>query len=201
MRRLFPVVAHANLANAITATGAMLGVSGIFLAARGDARAALTCVALAIPCDTLDGVVARRMGTSSAFGAQLDSLADATAFCLLPAAIAHALGMPLVVLACAAVYALTGLLRLARFGEVGTAKVGAVECFEGVPTPIAAALLPVVVLATQAAPPGLRALALGAHYILLSAAMLSSLRVPKRGLHTRALWVAVPAALLMLWLA
>ena len=192
--RLFPVAAHANLANAITATNALLGVSGILLAARGAVFPAIACGALALPCDVLDGVVARRTGTSSAFGAQLDTLADAISFCLLPAATALALGVPAWVLAPAVFYALTGVLRLARFGEVGLSSEGGVACFEGLPTAIASGLFQAAAAAGLWLPPTPRAALLAATYTALGLAMISAAAVPKHGLLARSLYVVVPLA-------
>lgn len=200
IRRAFPLSAHASLANAITATGASLGVAGVLLAARGHAVAAVACCALALPCDVLDGVVARRTGTASAFGAQLDTLADATSFCLLPAALALAFGVPAWVLAPAAFYAVTGLLRLARFGVVGTSSAGGVECFEGVPTSVGAGWL----LATAAVgawlPEATRAVLIAAAYVAFGLGMISAIPFPKHGLASRSLYAVVPIAVAALWI-
>lgn len=192
--RLFPVTTHASLANAITATSVVLGISGVLLAARGAAFAAIACGALALPCDVLDGLVARRTGTSSAFGAQLDTLADATSFCLLPAVTALALGVPAWVLAPAAFYALAGILRLARFGVVGLTAAGGVECFEGLPTSIGAGTFQAAAAIGVWLPAPARAALLAAAYVALGLAMISAIPVPKRGLLARAMWGIVPLA-------
>jgi CDP-diacylglycerol--serine O-phosphatidyltransferase len=199
-RRAFPIVEHAGLANAVTLTGAMLGVTGVFLASRGAVSAAATCCALALPCDVLDGWIARRTGTASAFGAQLDTLADATSFCLLPASLALALGMPAWVLAAAGFYAATGLLRLSRFGVVGTAGQGHDERFEGLPTTIGAGFLLAVLALRVLLPAPARAPLLAAAYVALGLAMISGLSFPKRGLVSRSLWGIVPVAVAALWL-
>jgi CDP-diacylglycerol--serine O-phosphatidyltransferase len=198
--RPFPIVEHAGLANAVTLTGAMLGVAGVFLAARDLPSAAATCCALALPCDVLDGVIARRTGTSSAFGAQLDTLADATSFCLLPAALSLALGLPGWALAAAGFYAAAGLLRLARFGVVGTAGQGAEECFEGVPTSIGAGFFLAAAALRPLLPAPAQAPFLAAAYLALGLAMVSGLRVPKRGLVSRSLYGIVPLAVLAMWI-
>lgn len=200
IRRAFPVAAHAGLANAVTATGASLGVAGVLLAARGHVVAAAACCALALPCDVLDGVIARRTGTASEFGAQLDTLADATSFCLLPAALALALGVPSWVLVPAAFYAITGLLRLARFGVVGTASAGGVECFEGVPTSVGAGWLLAAAAATAWLPEATRAVLLAVAYTAFAFGMISAIRFPKHGLVSRSLYAVVPIAIVTLWI-
>jgi CDP-diacylglycerol--serine O-phosphatidyltransferase len=200
LRRLFPILGHANLANALTATNAACGLLGIFFAARAMPAHALLFGALAFPFDIFDGVVARRLGTSSEFGAQLDSLADAVSFVLMPAAMALAFGGPTYALLAALLYALAGLFRLARFGVVGTSTTGGREVFEGIPTLFAAAVLQPVAALALWLPEDARAPVLTAFYLLAAPAMVSSIPFPKRGLHTRAMWVMVPVALLAVWL-
>lgn len=198
--RLFPVVAHAGLANVITATGALLGLAGILLAARGAAFAAIACGALALPCDVLDGWVARRTGTTSAFGAQLDTLADATSFAVLPAATALALGVPAWVLVPAASYAMAGLLRLARFGVVGLSSAGGVDRFEGMPSSVSAGLFQTAAAVGAWLPAPARAALLATAYATLALLMISSVPFPKRGLLARAMWGIVPLAVASLWI-
>lgn len=200
LRRLFPIVGHASVANALTAANAVCGLLGIFFAARGLPAYALLFGALAFPFDIFDGVVARKMGTSSEFGAHLDSLADAVSFVLMPAAMPLAFGAPSYVQLAALLYALTGLLRLARFGVVGTSTTAGREMFEGVPTLFAAAVLQPVSAVALWLPEDTRAPVLAAFYLLAAPAMVSSLPFPKRGLHTRAMWAMVPLALLAVWL-
>ena len=68
--------------------------------------------------DTLDGFVARLTKTSSAFGVQLDSLADVVSFGLAPAILAFTWGLwPLKRLGWAAgfIYVTAAAMRLARF--------------------------------------------------------------------------------------
>lgn len=198
-KRWFPVLGHAGVANAITTANALAGVVGLYFAARGAPLGVLVCGALAIPCDVLDGVVARRTGTASAFGAQLDSLADAVSFVLLPASLAVALGAPVATLFAALAFAVAGLLRLARFGVVGVSVEGARETFEGVPTVFCAAWLTPVVAASLWLPGPARAPVLTVFYLLSAATMVSALPFPKRGPHTRLLWGLVPAALAVVW--
>lgn len=199
--RWFPVARNLNLPCAFTLLNAALGAVGLALAAHRSPRAALTCGVLAIPCDIVDGWLARRRHESSAFGAQLDSLADATSFVLLPAALALVLAPSLGTAVAAAAWVLAGLLRLARFAVVGTVGSGAGERFEGVPTAFAAAVFaPVAAAALWGAPRG-RGVLLAAYLSLGAVAMVSALPFPKRGPLHRAMWFVVPLALLLAWCA
>lgn len=200
LSRLFPILTHANAANAITATNALLGVLGIGFAARGSPALSLLCGALAMPCDVLDGVVARKTGTTSAFGAQLDSLADAVSFALLPASVAMAFRAPWYTLGAALLFAMAGLLRLARFGVVGLSDTNGKPAFEGVPTLFAASVLQVVAAIAGWLPEPSRAPLFTAFYLFFAPAMVSSLPFPKRGLHTRAMWILVPLSLAVTWI-
>lgn len=100
--------------------------------------AALLIYAAAV-LDNLDGRIARRMGTESEFGKQLDSLADVLTFGMVPALLAYHWGLahlgrlgwlvPFFYLVCAAT-------RLARFNVQTKASDG--RYFVGLPSPAAA---------------------------------------------------------------
>lgn len=112
-------------------------------------------VFLAMLFDALDGRVARMTGQTTAFGAQLDSLADVVTFGCAPAFLAKVLinlheGPPTELLPphpklyyfCAAVYVLCAAMRLARFNveSTGPAEEDHRE-FKGLPSPGAAAVV------------------------------------------------------------
>jgi len=115
---------------------------------------AARAIGIAIVFDSLDGRVARMMGTNSEFGKQFDSLADVVSFGIAPAFLAYAWG----VRASAAVNAspewhliqlgwLIGFFflgscawRLARFNIQGMAPGGS-RYFVGMPTPAAAGMI------------------------------------------------------------
>lgn len=71
--------------NAITMAALCSGMSAIRFAFMGQWETAVKCVLLAGILDTMDGRIARLLGKSSQFGAQLDSLADAVNFGVAPA--------------------------------------------------------------------------------------------------------------------
>lgn len=107
-------------------------------------------------CDALDGRVARLTGAESAFGAELDSLADMITFGVAPALLAksisqHALPWlpPKVATVLAMVYVLGAALRLARY-NVESARVTVpnhvTRVFRGLPSPGAAGVIASIVL-------------------------------------------------------
>ena len=115
---------------------------------------AARAIGFAIVFDSLDGRVARAMGTNSEFGKQFDSLADVVSFGMAPAFLAYAWGIH----AAAAISApegshliqlgwLVGFFylgccawRLARFNIQGMAPGGS-RFFAGMPTPAAAGMI------------------------------------------------------------
>jgi len=143
------------LPNLFTLTSILCGFYSMSLSASARGPEALYPAALAILfgmlLDGLDGRVARLTRTQSAFGMQLDSLADVITFGAAPALLVwkwalHSLGLFGLVLAFA--FVACGALRLARFNvlEMRGAK-GASAYFVGLPIPLAAGVLVSLVLA------------------------------------------------------
>ena len=105
---------------------------------------AAICVFVAMVLDSLDGRVARMTKTQTAFGAELDSLADMVSFGAAPALIVYewaltSLPSPRIALAAAFIYAACAALRLARFNV----QIGSVDkrFFNGLPSPAAASVV------------------------------------------------------------
>lgn len=201
LARWFPVARNLNLPSAFTLLNAGLGAAGVALAAQRCPRAAVTCVALAIPCDIVDGWLARRRQQSSAFGAQLDSLADVISFVLLPAAIALSLAASPPMALAAAAWVVAGVLRLARFAVVGTVGSGAEERFEGVPTAFAAAAFVPIFAVARWLPSSWAVGVVAAYLAVVAPAMISALPFPKRGPIRAAMWILVPLAVVVAWSA
>ncbi|MEZ4450107.1 MAG: CDP-alcohol phosphatidyltransferase family protein [Nannocystaceae bacterium] len=197
---LLPAISRLNLASLITSTSIALAMAAILLAHAGEVAAAVTCAAFCLPCDALDGQVARRLNQVTAFGGALDSLADGIAFLVAPALVGASLvGLDGVGLVVTIPFVLGGLWRLARFAEVGTTGSGGRECFEGVPTPFIAAFFVILAPVLQALGGWGKAMLI-LFFLISPLLMCSSLPIPKRGLHTRAMWFCLPAALVVLWL-
>ena len=119
---------------------------------------AARAIGIAIVFDSLDGRVARAMGTNSEFGKQFDSLADIVSFGIAPAFLAYAWGVRVLANASEAgaphLMPLGWLIgfffvgccawRLARFNIQGMAP-GGNRYFAGMPCPAAAGMIAAVV--------------------------------------------------------
>jgi CDP-diacylglycerol---serine O-phosphatidyltransferase len=130
------------LPNAITLAGLFGGFYAIVMAMNGRFEFAAIGVFCAMVLDSLDGRVARMTNTQSAFGEQMDSLADMVSFGAAPALIVYewALkGLGKLGWIAAFVYCAGAALRLARFNT----NIGVVDkrFFQGLPSPAAAALV------------------------------------------------------------
>ncbi|MEO6709349.1 MAG: CDP-alcohol phosphatidyltransferase family protein, partial [Planctomycetota bacterium] len=112
-------------------------------------EAAAGLIFLGMVFDMLDGKVARWTGGSSAFGAQLDSFADALTFGCAPALLAKMLiehegpllgynGNPRIHFLCAAAFSLMAILRLVRFNLENEPDEEAHQSFKGLPSPAGA---------------------------------------------------------------
>jgi len=148
---------------------------------------ACNAVIAACLCDMVDGRLARALGAQSRFGAELDSLADVTAFGVAPALLAYhwaLAGSPgtwqlgpwffasFFFAACAA-------LRLARFNTALDRDDRGDE-FQGIPTPVSALLVTTTVMASiELEAPGLREPAVMVPLLLVSGLLgVSRVRFP-----------------------
>ena len=130
------------LPNLFTLGGLFGGFYAVVMAMDGRFENAAIGIFCAMVLDSLDGRIARMTNTQSAFGEQMDSLADMVSFGAAPALIVYVWALnslgrwgwigAFVYCACAA-------LRLARF-NVNTAVVDK-RFFQGLPSPAAAALV------------------------------------------------------------
>ena len=152
-RRLPGITINRLIPNALTLLGLCAGMTAIRLAFLERWELAVAAVLVAMLADALDGRIARLMGATSEFGAQLDSLADVINFGVTPALIIYlwtlsdlgGFGWALVL-----VFSMACALRLARFNVALGADKPAPwtdRFFTGVPAPAGAglALLPMVV--------------------------------------------------------
>lgn len=140
----------------VTMANGYCGLLAIFKTHDEKYGSAALFILIAMIFDVLDGMVARKAGITSRFGAYLDSLCDAISFGVAPAFLVkaaveasgyHVYG-PRVLTVLTSIFALCALLRLARYnvehtvGEGTTTEEGtAVVNFAGMPTPGAAGIL------------------------------------------------------------
>jgi CDP-diacylglycerol--serine O-phosphatidyltransferase len=131
------------LPSLFTVANLFCGYASLIHATRTDFDTAALFIGVAMILDVLDGFFARLTNSSTAFGVQLDSLADVVSFGLAPAILAFTWGLwPLKRLGWAAgfIYVAAAAMRLARF-NIQTATVTDKRYFVGMPTPPAAAVI------------------------------------------------------------
>ena len=125
------------------------GYACIVYAMRGEFELAAPFIGIAFILDSLDGRIARLTNTTSAFGVELDSLADVISFGLAPALLTFAWGlseMGKVGWAAGFVYVSAAAMRLARF-NIQTATQVDKAYFVGMPTPAAGAMVAATIFA------------------------------------------------------
>lgn len=178
--------------NTVTAANIVCGFLSMLAAAAGRFEFAVYLLLAAILLDMSDGVLARKLRATSRFGLELDSFSDSLSFCAAPAFLAqHALLQPLGPFGTVAsvTYLLAGVLRLARFNVTSNEHEKA-EHTTGVPTPIGAGYVMVLVLMRNEIPAVVSALVIFAVALL----MVSRLQLPewrRGGLVTRAMLLGV----------
>jgi CDP-diacylglycerol--serine O-phosphatidyltransferase len=131
------------LPSLLTLANLFCGYASIVYATRGDFDTAAALVGIAMVVDMLDGFVARLTNSQSAFGAELDSLADVVSFGLAPAILAFTWGLWLlgrVGWAAGFIYVTAAALRLARF-NIQAAGTTDKRFFAGMPSPAAAGVI------------------------------------------------------------
>ena len=130
------------IAHLVTFTNLACGFAAILLAFEGRPGQAVSLIFLAGVLDFFDGAIARLAGHGSAFGKQLDSLADLVSFGVVPALLAYQTqwGLPkqAVGLACLA-FVVGGAWRLAIFNVLEP-----VLDFRGLPITVAGMILTAV---------------------------------------------------------
>src|SRR5829696_9589087 len=140
--------------NVLTLAALCAGLTAIRYGLQGQMERAVIAIMVAAVLDALDGRVARRLGVTSRFGAELDSLSDFLCFGVTPALILYmssltdsgALGWIVTLM-----FPICSALRLARFNTALVADVPPPawtgSYFTGVPAPAGAllALIPLVV--------------------------------------------------------
>ncbi|TNC70381.1 CDP-alcohol phosphatidyltransferase family protein [Rubellimicrobium roseum] len=171
------------LPNILTLGALCAGLTAIRLAVAGDVERAVGLILLAAVLDGLDGRLARRLGSESAIGAELDSLCDFVNFGVAPALIVHlwayggAGGEGWIA---ALIYAVACALRLARFNIGSREPSAAAEpkaTFTGVPSPAGAMLALLPIFGANLAPSAVLPAPLCALWLLVVAALMVS-RLP-----------------------
>mgnify|MGYP005850239185 CR=1 FL=1 len=159
------------LPNLCTAANLLLGVAALAAVMNQNFQLSVVLILLAAAFDRLDGILARRYNAASSFGKEFDSLSDLVSFGVAPASLLYrSLGWHLHIasLACFALFILCGAFRLARFNILNDPS-----HFLGVPITVAGSILAVAIFFI---PNPIFIVALA---VLLSLAMISTIRIPK----------------------
>ena len=130
------------LPNLLTTGALFAGFYAIILGFGGRFELAVIAIFAAMFFDGLDGRVARLTNTQSDFGVQYDSLSDMVSFGIAPAVVVFSWGLSQfgkLGFAASFVYASCAALRLARY-NVQSATLDK-NFFNGLPSPVAAALM------------------------------------------------------------
>lgn len=134
------------LPSLFTVANLFCGYACVVYATRADFDTAALFIGIAMILDTLDGFFARLTNSSSAFGVELDSLADVVSFGLAPAILAFTWGLwPLGRLGWAAgfLFVAAAAMRLARFNVQSATTSASTDkrYFVGMPSPAAASVI------------------------------------------------------------
>lgn len=174
--RLFP--------NMITISGMCCGLSAIRFAMLGRFEIAVAFIIAAAIIDGMDGRVARMLGATSNFGAQLDSLSDFVCFGVSPALVLYMWQMQEVKgfgWAVVLFFSVCTALRLARFNTAlfdDNIQPWEKQFFTGVPSPAGGilSLLPVIISLQSESDFRLPVYVTLAHVVIVGALMAS--RIP-----------------------
>jgi len=128
------------IANTVTSLNIFCGFVSIIFASQGNFKMASIFIIVAAIFDTMDGIVARLLGTTSHFGVELDSLSDVVSFGAAPSflvykAYAHQFGIWGIILSSSIL--IFGALRLARF-NINIEDIKSKGDFTGLPIPLSA---------------------------------------------------------------
>lgn len=126
--------------NTVTILNMFLGFMAIIAAFNGSFTVSAWLIFTGFIMDSMDGRLARALGTASEFGIQFDSLADLITFCLAPSIFVYLVWAEPLGLVVGGFFAfmplMIGAIRLARFNlESGADQK---DQFLGVPTPLMA---------------------------------------------------------------
>ncbi len=172
-----------TLADLVTLSNGLLGFLAITYVIDGRFFEASSLIILCVAIDGIDGMIARRMGTSHKMGAYLDLFSDSVSFCFAPALLVYTLyydkalgrawvspinaaatGVPMLMV-------FFGVLRLSRFAD----KESFGKNYRGLPVPVIA-LFVVIITSIDAY---LNPWVIFGSISLLSALLYSNIRYPK----------------------
>lgn len=133
------------LPNLITLSALVVGMNSIRFALDGKWDYAVACIVISTFLDAADGRVARMLGATSPFGAELDSLSDFANFGIAPALISYLwvyqrFEFKLFAWSAILLFVICMVIRLARFNIGASSGTNSKNFFFGIPAPMGAIL-------------------------------------------------------------
>lgn len=164
----------------VTLANLFFGFLALIWVLESNYTLAAAMILLSVLMDSLDGKVARRLSVSSDFGKELDSLSDLVSFGVAPAILTYqSILQPqqpeyirYIGLGFAAVFALCGAIRLARFNMLNITTY-----FVGVPITFAGGFMALLIFLRNMLPWFVYPVSM----VILSFLMVSTFKVPKLG--------------------
>lgn len=131
--------------NLITLSALVVGMNSIRFALDGKWDYAATCIIISTFLDAADGRIARMLGATSPFGAELDSLSDFANFGIAPALISYLwvyqrFEFKLFAWSAILLLVICMVIRLARFNVGASLDTNSKNFFCGIPAPMGAIL-------------------------------------------------------------
>lgn len=131
--------------NLITLSALVVGLNSIRFALDGKWDYAVICIIISTFLDAADGRVARMLGATSPFGAELDSLSDFANFGVAPALISYLWSyqrfeFKLFAWSAILLFVICMVIRLARFNVGASSNGNSKNFFTGIPAPMGAIL-------------------------------------------------------------
>ncbi|PES90370.1 CDP-diacylglycerol--serine O-phosphatidyltransferase [Bacillus cereus] len=126
--------------NMMTIANFICGILAIYSVLASDMYGAVMFIITGMVFDLFDGMVARKLGSVSEIGGELDSFADLVTFGVAPSILAYTVvlkDLQSIGMICALAYSVCGMLRLARFNT----QQSKLPTFIGMPIPFAAMCL------------------------------------------------------------
>ncbi|PGU01331.1 MULTISPECIES: CDP-diacylglycerol--serine O-phosphatidyltransferase [Bacillus] len=126
--------------NMMTIANFICGILAIYSVFASDMYGAVMFIITGMVFDLFDGMVARKLGSVSEIGGELDSFADLVTFGVAPSILAYTVvlkDLQSIGMLCALAYSVCGMLRLARFNT----QQSKLPTFIGMPIPFAAMCL------------------------------------------------------------
>lgn len=135
------------IVTSVTSINILLGMLALFVSVVGDMHVAALCLLACVVIDGCDGALARHWNVTSAFGTQLDSLADMTSFSIASAVLTFYWFQPDapfgLIAGASFLYVLSGAIRLARFNV----SLPSSHYFQGLATTVASGIIATTYLA------------------------------------------------------